>query len=206
MNHKLYLYPTIIRIWHFLNALLIILLILSGLSMQYADPMNPYIRFDMAVTAHNISGFILIFNYMLFIFGNTISKNGKQYRIQLKGLIPRLISQFKYYTIGVFKNTPAPFPVTKKTKFNPIQQVTYFVTMYVLLPLIFLTGVPMLFSGIFIRQLLGDSAFFWTDMLHLVTGFLLSLFLIIHLYFCTMGAKPLSNFKSIITGYHEGDH
>ena len=206
MENKLYLYPGLIRIWHFLNALLIILLIISGLSMQYSDPMNPFIRFDLAVSLHNIAGFILIFNYLLFIIGNTISKNGRHYRIQLLGLKDRLLIQFRYYTFGVFKNEPAPFAVTKKMKFNPIQQVTYFVTMYVLMPFIFLTGLPMLFSGAFIRQLLGSNAFFVTDILHITVGFLLSIFLIIHIYFCTFGAKPTSNFKSIITGYHEGGH
>lgn len=206
MENKLYLYPGLIRIWHVLNALLIILLIISGLSMQYSDPVNPFIRFDLAVSLHNIAGFILIFNYMLFIYGNTISKNGRHYRIQLRGLVDRLTSQFRYYTYGVFKNEPAPFPVTKRMKFNPIQQVTYFMTMYVLMPMIFLTGLPMLFSGAFIRQLLGTNAFFITDILHIAIGFFLSLFLIIHVYFCTFGAKPYSNFKSIVTGYHEGGH
>ena len=206
MENKLYLYPGLIRIWHVLNALMILLLIISGLSMQYSDPANPFIRFDIAVSLHNITGIILIFNYLLFFYGNTISKNGRHYRIQLKGLTDRLMLQFRYYTYGIFKNEPAPFPVTKKMKFNPIQQVTYFMTMYVFMPLIFLTGLPMLFSGAFIRQLLGSQAFFVTDILHIAVGFLLSIFLVIHVYFCTFGAKPTSNFKSIITGYHEGGH
>jgi thiosulfate reductase cytochrome b subunit len=174
--------------------------------MQYSDPLNPLIRFDLAVSMHNIAGLILIFDYLLFIIANTISRNGKHYRIQLKGLTDRLAAQFRYYTFGIFKNEPAPFPVTKKMKFNPIQQLTYFLTMYILMPLIFLTGVPMLFSGVVVRQLIGPKAFFFTDMLHIVVGFLLSLFLIIHVYFCTFGAKPYSNFKSIVTGYHEGNH
>jgi len=206
MENKLYLYPGLIRLWHALNAVLIILLIISGLSMQYSDPLNPLFRFDLAVSVHNIAGFILIFDYLLFIIGNTISKNGRHYRIQLKGLIDRLVAQFRYYTYGIFKHETAPFPVTKKMKFNPIQQVSYFMTMYVLMPLIFLTGLPMLFSGAFIRQLLGSNAFFVTDIIHITIGFLLSIFLMIHLYFCTFGAKPYSNFKSIVTGYHEGGH
>ncbi len=206
MENKLYLYPSLIRIWHLLNALMILILIVSGLSMQYSDPSNPFIRFDIAVSMHNITGIILIFNYLLFFYGNTITKNGRHYRIQLKGLTNRLMVQFRYYTFGVFKSEPAPFPVTKKMKFNPIQQVTYFMTMYVFMPLIFVTGLPMLFSGAFIRQLLGSQAFFVTDIIHITVGFLLSIFLIIHIYFCTFGAKPTSNFKSIITGFHEGGH
>jgi thiosulfate reductase cytochrome b subunit len=174
--------------------------------MQYSDPLNPLFRFDIAVSMHNIAGLILVFDYLLFIIANTISKNGRHYRIQLKGLTARLMLQFRYYTFGVFKKENAPFPVTKKMKFNPIQQMTYFLTMYVMIPLIFLTGIPMLFSGVFVKQLIGSKAFFITDIFHIIIGFLLSVFLVIHVYFCTFGAKPYSNFKSIITGYHEGHH
>jgi thiosulfate reductase cytochrome b subunit len=206
MNKGIYLYPVIIRIWHLLNAIFIISLIISGVSMQYSDPAQPFLRFDIAVTMHNISGITLTMNYLLFIIGNTISGNAKQYTIKLKGLIGRLNKQFRYYTIEIFKGKEAPFPVTKKSKFNPIQQVTYFLMMFIFMPILFISGLSLLYSGSVIRQLLGVKAFFYTDILHMIIGFFLSIFLIIHLYFCTIGSKPLRNFKSIITGYHENNH
>ena len=206
MNKGLYLYPIIIRLWHFLNAVLIIALILTGLSMQYSDPAQPVIRFDKAVTLHNISGIALAINYLLFIIGNTISGNAKQYRIRLEGLLGRLCRQFRYYTVDIFKGREAPFPVTKKSKFNPIQQVTYFLIMFIFMPVLFISGLSLLYSGAAIRQLFGVKAVFYTDILHLIIGFCLSIFLIVHLYFCTIGTKPLKNFKSIITGYHEDGH
>jgi len=206
MNKGLYLYPVIIRIWHLLNAIFIIALIISGVSMQYSDPAQPLVRFDIAVTMHNISGIALTLNYLLFIIGNTISGNAKQYKIRLEGLMNRLIRQFKYYTYEIFEGKDAPFPVTKKAKFNPIQQVTYFLMMFIFMPLLFISGLGLLYSGAVIRQLFGVKAFFYTDILHMIVGFFLSIFLIIHLYFCTIGVKPFSNFKSIITGYHESGH
>jgi thiosulfate reductase cytochrome b subunit len=206
MNKGLYLYPLIIRIWHFLNAILIIALIVSGVSMQYSDPAQPLLRFDIAVTIHNISGLLLTVNYLIFIIGNTISGNSKQYRIRLEGLTSRLIKQFRYYTVEIFEGKEAPFPVTKKTKFNPIQQVTYFLVMYIFMPIIFVTGLSLLYSGVFIRQLFGIQAIFYTDILHMIIGFFISIFLVIHIYFCTLGIKPLNNFKSMVTGYHENTH
>jgi thiosulfate reductase cytochrome b subunit len=206
MDKGLYLYPAIIRIWHFLNAILIIVLIVSGVSMQYSDPAQPFLRFDVAVTLHNISGIVLTVNYLVFIIGIIISGNAKQYRIRLEGLRERLIKQFRYYTIDIFKGAEAPFPVTKKNKFNPIQQVTYFLIMFIFMPLLYISGLSLLYSGTLIRQLFGTQSFFYTDILHMIIGFLISIFLIIHLYFCTIGTKPLNNFKSIITGYHEGGH
>jgi thiosulfate reductase cytochrome b subunit len=204
MEERLYLYPSLIRFWHFINAVLILVLIVHGVSMQYSDPLRPILRFDIAVTLHNFSGILLTLNYSLFVIGNIISGNARHYKIQLVGFADRLKKQFKYYTFGMFRNVPPPFPVTKKSKFNPIQQVTYFIVMFVLVPLLFISGLSLLYSGTFIRELLGNKALFYTDILHMVIGFFVSIFLIIHVYFCTIGTSPLKNFKSMVTGYHEG--
>lgn len=204
MDERLYLYPSMIRFWHFINAFMILVLIVSGVSMQYSDPLRPILRFDIAVTLHNLSGILLTLNYSLFIIGNVISGNARHYKIKLTGFADRLKKQFRYYTFGMFKNMPPPFPVTKKSKFNPIQQVTYFIVMFLLVPLLFITGLSLLYSGTFIRELLGNKALFYTDILHMIIGFFVSIFLIIHVYFCTIGASPLKNFKSMVTGYHEG--
>lgn len=204
MEERLYLYPSLIRFWHFINAFLILVLIMSGVSMQYSDPLRPILRFDLAVTLHNFSGILLTLNYSLFVIGNIISGNARHYKIKLIGFADRLKKQFKYYTFGMFRKMPPPFPVTKKSKFNPIQQVTYFIVMFVLVPLLFISGLSLLYSGTFIRELLGYKALFYTDILHMVIGFFVSIFLIIHVYFCTIGTSPLKNFKSMVTGYHEG--
>jgi thiosulfate reductase cytochrome b subunit len=36
-------------------------------------------------------------------------------------------------------------------------------------------------------------------------GFFLSVFMIIHIYTCTLGAKPTSLFWGIISGYHRDE-
>ena len=146
MSEKIYLYPMWIRLWHALNAILIILLIITGVSMQYTDPANPFIRFDIAVKMHNISGMILTVNYMVFLIGTIITPNGKYYKLTLKGLFDRLMKQFTYYTFGIFKHEKPPFPVTKESKFNPLQQFTYVVAMFILVPIVIITGWALLIS------------------------------------------------------------
>ncbi len=56
---SVYLYPVWVRLWHLVNALLYLFLIITGLSMQYSNPEYPMIRFDIAVSMHNISGILL---------------------------------------------------------------------------------------------------------------------------------------------------
>jgi thiosulfate reductase cytochrome b subunit len=108
-----------------------------------------------------------------------------------------------YYAFGYFKGEEAPFPVNKERKFNPLQQISYVFTMYVALPLLFITGWALLFPEFILKQVFKVSGIFLTAQLHIVMGFLVSLFLIIHLYVSTMGKSPSSNFKSMVTGWQE---
>ncbi len=202
-ENKLYLYPVWVRLWHVTNALMILILIISGISMQYSNPKYPFIRFDLAVSLHNISGIILTVSYLMFFIGNWSTSNGKHYRIRIKGLIESLIKQAMYYTFGIFRGEKPPYPISKEMKFNPLQKFTYALTMYVFVPLVFFSGWALLFPGMIITNFLGIGGIQLTSLLHVTAGFLISLFLIIHIYFCTIGHSPSSNFKSMIDGYHE---
>lgn len=203
MSEKIYLYPLWVRLWHGLNALMILFLIISGVSMQYSSPENPFIRFDIAVSMHNICGIILTINYLVFLIGNFITSNGRHYKMSFKGLIPRILKQFTYYTFGIFKHEKSPFPVTKDSKFNPLQQFTYVIAMYVLVPIVFLTGWALLYPEFVLTKIMGGSGLKINDFVHVIIGFFLSFFMLIHLYFCTIGATFVSNFKSMISGFHE---
>lgn len=200
---QIYHYPVWLRLWHAINAILIILLIISGLSMQYSEPELPFIRFDIAVSMHNISGILLTINYLLFLIGNIATDNGRFYRLAFKGLWKRLAKQFKYYTIGVFKGATSPFPVTEDRKFNPLQKVSYIGIMYICVPLLFITGWALLFPETIVMKVGQYSGIFLTALLHTIVGFIVSLFLLVHIYFCTFGKTATSNFKSIINGWHE---
>ena len=72
MKEKIYLYPVWVRIWHWLNALLFLVLVLTGLSMQYAAKDSLLFPFNFSVTAHNISGIILIINFLFFAFATVL--------------------------------------------------------------------------------------------------------------------------------------
>lgn len=205
MSGKVYLYPIWIRLWHITNALLCLILIISGISMHYASPEAPGIRFDLAVSMHNISGVLLSISYVFFFIGNLLTGNGINYVIQFRGFRKRLWKQMYYYTIGVFKKEPAPYPIGSARKFNPLQQVTYAVVMYFFVPVIIVTGWALLFPDVIVEEWLGINGFAATDFLHILGGFVVSIFLLIHLYFATMGKKPTDHYKAMMTGYHEDE-
>lgn len=200
---KIYFYPIWIRVWHTINAIMCLLLIVTGMSMQYSSMQNPFIRFDIAVAWHNVGGIILTVNYLIFFIGNLIFDNGSFYKLVWKGLRKRLSAQFYYYTIGIFKNQKPPFPIGKERKFNPLQQFSYIFIMYVFVPVLLFTGWALLFPGIVVNDLIGNKGLFINDLIHVIAGFIVSLFMIVHIYFCTIGPKVSSHFKAMITGYHE---
>ncbi len=203
MAEKIYLYPLWIRLWHWTNAFLCLVLIITGISMQFSEPDRTLIRFDLAVSIHNSGGLLLIINYLLFIISNRFSDNWKYYKFSRKNYIRRLLNQFKYYTSGIFKGEKPPFPVNIKRKFNPLQHFTYMVIMYFFMPLIIITGVAMFFPEIIITRIFNVSGLFLTDLVHIIAGFVISMFLIVHVYFCLLGTDIFASFRSMINGWVE---
>jgi len=200
-NTKLYFYPFWLRIWHAINALGIILLIITGISLQWGIE-SSFIPFNVAIKIHNISGIILSVNYLLFFAGNIFTKNIRFYLIKPKGFGKRLLKQAQYYTYGMFSGTKSPFPLSEKRKFNPLQKLAYVVVMYLFVPFLIISGVALLFPEIIIEEIYSLSGVLITAVLHSAAGFLVSVFLIVHLYVASIGKSPIENFKSIITGWH----
>lgn len=204
-KHRIYLYPLWIRIWHGINALSIITLIVSGISMQYSDLQNPLMSFGAAVALHNIAGVVASIGYAVFFINNIVSGNYKHYILRFKGLFQRLMLQAKYYMFGYFKNETKPFPITEERKFNPLQKIAYFSAMYFIVPVLVITGIALLYPEMIVDRVFNIGGIQFTALLHAAVGFFASIFLLIHLYVVSVGKHPFRNFKSIVTGYHESD-
>lgn len=204
-NNKLYLYPVWLRIWHGINALGIILLGITGISMQYTNIESPLIRFNSAVSLHNLIGVLILVSYFFFFITNIVTGNNKYYKLKLKGLVNRLYKQGEYYIFGYLQGKPKPFHVSLEEKFNPLQKISYVATMYMLVPIVIITGIALLFPEMIIEKIYTMSGIRLTTFFHSFAGFFILIFLIIHLYVITIGKHPLKNFKSMITGYHEAE-
>ncbi len=201
--HREYFYPLWLRSWHWVNAILFLLLIFSGITLQYASVEDPFLSFDSAITIHNTCGILLTLNYLLFFLGNLATGNYKQYIPKLKGIINRLFLQAKFYLIGIFRNDPHPFHTTIDKKFNPLQQITYLQIMYVAIPIMLVTGWALLFPEFIFEDFFGESGLGLTALLHTITGFFLSLFMFGHIYLATTGTSVMSNIRAMINGWHE---
>jgi len=203
----MYLYPVWIRLWHLFNALLIIVLIVTGISMQYTDKQDYVlvVGFARAVKWHNFAAILLTVNYIFFVTGNLLTANGKYYKLEKRNTWSDMWKQMRYYAWGMFKGEEHPFPITLERKFNPLQKLSYIIAMYVALPLVIISGLGLLFPEVTINRIFGVSGLILTDILHITMAFFLSVFLIIHIYTCTLGSKPTSLFRGMLSGYHESE-
>lgn len=200
-NEKIYFYPLWLRIWHGINAIGIILLIITGVSMQ-ASVDSSLLGFNLIINVHNYSGVIISLNYLIFFIGNLFTANGKYYLIKMKGFLKRIYKQAFYYSWGMFHGMESPFPLSEKRKFNPLQKFIYVVVMYFAVPGVIVSGIALLFPETIVDSLYGISGVFLTAIVHSALGFFISIFLVIHLYVASIGKSPVENFRSIISGWH----
>jgi thiosulfate reductase cytochrome b subunit len=201
-TQKFYFYPVWLRIWHGCNALGILLLIFTGISMQSSIESSHVLGFNTIIKIHNIAGILVTLSYFVFFVGNLVTSNGKFYIVKPKGFLKNPMKQAVYYAWGMFHGMTAPFPISEKRKFNPLQKYAYILVMYLAVPIVIVTGLALLFPEIIIDKVYTLSGVFITAVFHSSMGFLISIFLLVHLYIASIGKSPLENFKSIITGWH----
>ena len=202
-TQKIYFYPVWLRIWHGFNAIGILILIITGISMQSSVEASQLIGFKLIIDLHNIAGILVTLSYFLFFIGNLVTPNGKYYIVKPKGFLKRPIQQAYYYAWGMFHGMKPPYPISEKRKFNPLQKYAYIMVMYLAVPAVIVTGFALLFPEIIIDRVYAFSGVFVTAVFHSAMGFFISIFLMIHLYIASIGKSPLENFKSIITGWHQ---
>ena len=195
MLQKISLYTRFERFWHWLQALLIIILIITGLEIHGT---LHYPGFEKVCLWHNICGWAILILSIFAIFWHFTTGNWKYY-ITGTGDLSIMI---RYYLWGIMKGEPHPFSKSRDRKFNPLQAMAYLFLKLILLPLQILSGVlyyyyPFLASSKFFVQIDLIAA------IHMAGAFLLLAFLIVHTYLTTTGGTILSYIKAMITGWEE---
>jgi thiosulfate reductase cytochrome b subunit len=112
-----------------------------------------------------------------------------------------LLRQFRYYAWGIFRGHPHPYPHSKERKFNPLQKITYTIVMYMILPIMMISGWFVFFPDKIPEQILGISGRLLYAQAHTLLGYLLGLFMMVHIYLGTTGNTPSELYKGIITGW-----
>ncbi len=189
---KIYLYTRYERLWHWLQGLMIICLIVTGLEIHGTYKL---LGFQTAVNTHNFIGLSWLILFAFFVFWLFTTGEWKQYIPTTK----KLFSVVLFYAWGIFQGKPHPIQKSKGAKHNPLQRLAYLGISAMLLPVQMVTGLLYyLYNDI--PQILPLSVL---AVIHTLVALFLLNFLVIHLYMTTTGHSLFSHIAGMITGWEE---
>ena len=200
---RTYLYLAGVRLWHWTNAVLMILLAVTGLRVHFGGREDPILSFETAYHIHNFAGSLLVLLGIGYFITNAVTRNQRQYLSWPQDGFAGLMRQARFYLVGIFRGEPHPYHASKERKFNPLQQVTYASIMYVAFPLLALTGIVLLYPRTLPDKIFGLPGVWWFATIHYLCSAALIAFLLGHIYLATMGDRIGYLISAMITGWHK---
>ncbi len=201
---RIYIHPLPVRIWHWINALGFVTMIVSGFQIRYVGVIDLF-SFRTAVAVHNWTGFVLIANFFVWFLFYLFSDKITVYHPDLSPTrhFKKSIRQLVYYGYGIFKGAPNPHHLSAYAKFNAMQSMTYQVMMLLLVPIQFFTGVLLWDVERFSHMidLLGGVRV--VDTAHVLIFIYFIVYIFVHPYLGTLGHTWSAHFKAMFNGYED---
>ena len=191
---NIYLYTRYERLWHWLQMLLIVALLITGFEVH---GLYTLFGFGTAVSVHNYVGLAWLIAFAFFIFWIFTTGEWKQYIPTTR----KMLAVVRYYTYGIFAGESHPVPKRKEAKHNPLQRLTYLALAALLLPIQMASG--FLYWGYNSWQAWGLTflSLEVVAFIHMAGAFAILSFLIVHVYMTTTGHSILAHTKAMITGW-----
>ena len=197
-----YLFTAYERLWHWVMALSVLALMVTGLQIHFPGRIN-WLGAANAVATHNFFAAVLALNAFLALFYHLATAAIRQFLPDRPGVAAAIRRQTRYYLRDIFKGLPAPFPRSPERKLNVLQQITYLGLLNILFPLQMVTGVMI--------WLVGKSPAFAAALgglhvvapLHNLGSWMFISFLVAHVYLTTTGHTVLAHVRGMIEGYEE---
>jgi len=202
-TRRMYMYDAYERLWHWLQAGAILMLIFTGLVIHKPHIFGVF-SFAYVVQVHNVLGFILLINAALALFYTVASGTIKRFLPEPKGFFGRAVAQTMYYSRGIFAGERHPLEKTKERRLNPLQQITYLAILNILLPAQVITGVliwgmqewPQLAASLGGLPVLAP--------VHTLLAWAFSAFIVMHIYLTTAAGETAgAGIKSMVTGWED---
>ena len=198
-DEKIYLHPVFERIWHWFQAVCIIMLIITGIMIHWPERFPNWFQWGIGV--HNWFGWAAVISFVAWIIYVIFSGRISHY-FPKKGEIPGgMIKQAKFYGYGIFKHEPHPYAPSEDNKFNPLQKIAYLQFQLLFLPLLLVSGLLYMYPDCFSGIVAAIGGLKVVAIIHLILGALFAAFLIAHMYLATTGETVSENFKAMIFGY-----
>jgi thiosulfate reductase cytochrome b subunit len=193
---RIYIFKRFERFWHWAQAVLIIVMAVTGFEIHGTYSLLGY---ESAQEVHTTAAWILIGLWVFAIFWHFTTGEWRQY-------IPtadKLVAMVRYYLTGIFTDAPHPFRQTTLTKHNPLQRLAYLFVKLIINPAIWISGLLYLYYSAWPALGLDGLSLAAVAFVHTAAAFLMLAFFVAHVYFATTGHTPMSHIKAMITGYEE---
>lgn len=199
VNGRIYLYKRFERFWHWSQAALIILMMVSGFEVHGTYTV---LGFGEAVRLHTLAAYTLLTLWAFTIVWQFTTGEWRQYLPTLK----KVDAMIKYYITGIFTNAPHPFRKTGTKKHNPLQRLAYLGFLAFMSPVIWGSGLLYLFYAQWPAYGIGRYLTLeQVALVHTIGAFMILLFFVAHVYMTTTGHTPFAHIKAMISGWDEVD-
>ena len=196
------LYDAYDRIWHWLQAGSILMLIFTGLVIHKPHIFGIF-SFSYVVQVHNVLGFILLINGALAVFYTLASGTIKRFFPDPDSFFARTFEQAMFYTSGIFAGEEHPMQKTPQNRLNPLQQITYLAIINILLPAQVITGFLIWGTQYWPELTAALGGLPVLAPIHTFVAWAFAAFIVMHIYLTTTGETPLSGIKSMVTGWED---
>lgn len=204
-THKIYLQPTPVRIWHWLNALGIVTLIVTGAQIRFPEYIQLFASYKSAILLHNTAGLVVAVSFSLwFFYYGVVARNIRKIYVPTReDLQVGILRQAKFYLLTYFLGWKNPHHATPDDKFNPMQKSAYMAIMFVLMPLVALTGILLTNVSPLREVVILIGGLKLLVAVHFLLACCLCAFLFTHVYLATLGKTPMAYIKPMWTGWEE---
>ncbi len=199
---QVYLHPLPLRIWHWMNALVVILLLATGIQFRLPGiaslwPHNP------SLGLHKWAGIAMTALWLFWlIYGLTSGHLLRHYALRRQDLIG-IPGMIRFYMLSTFRGEKSPFRPSPEAKYHALQRLAYGSVMGIFTPVTVVTGLFFVMGFRIGGELLPFDTIKTIDALHVTGLYVFALFLVIHVYMATTGPTVLSHIRAMITGYEE---
>ena len=193
---NIYLYSRYERFWHWLQTVLIILLLITGFEIHGSYEL---FGFKQAVDVHNFAGLTWLIAFAFFVFWVFTTGEWRQYIPTTR----KMIAVVRYYLYGIFIGEPHPVPKRKEAKHNPLQRLTYLGLAAILLPLQMACGFLYWTYNSWGQWGLEGLSLTVIALVHTALGFAILSFVVVHVYMITTGHTLFAHTRAMITGWEE---
>lgn len=184
--------PLWLRVWHWIVALLFVILAITGIVLTYSTSEFALIDYALADTLHQVTGIAFSGLFALFLVAVVVTGHWRRYRRQWQGLWTRIrlhganVVNGPVSRGGNVEERPSRVDATRGLLFL-CQQFLSIASILILSPLLVVTGLVLLYPELAPEAVAGLAGLWTFALAHYWGGLVGLVFLVFHAYIATVG-------------------